>query len=153
MIANVQRSHRPATILATTVTTLADNDIQAQATRLRSWALIRGATIAGRPFVRLRGTSAALVCLPLSGWTPAHPETGISLERNEEEDILVTPCAGLDEARALLARLRETGRASVCQTGDPEFHPAPDGIGTLVLPLRAVSSIAPHALLREEVPA
>lgn len=47
---------------------------------LRSWAMIRGVPVGGRPFIRLTGSMACRVHLPILTEVMPHPETGIELD-------------------------------------------------------------------------
>ena len=117
------------------------SDCEQQASRLRSWALIRGEPVTGLPYLRLCGAMRGEVHLPTAGEYTPHPEVGV-----QAADSPAGPVAVVNEVR--FAQLRETvdeiegpiatGPGSA---GAAEFHPVGQdawGTGTLIWPVQDV---------------
>ena len=94
------------------------------ATRLRSWALIRGERIVGLPFLRLSGNLRCDVHLPVSGEVRPHPETGISAHATEAAPAVAVRVVNLDEVRPVLQALTSEIASECGLAGSVEFHPA-----------------------------
>jgi hypothetical protein len=144
--ANMEFEERAARVVAWVPSELTNGDLEERTTRLRSWALIVGATIAGPAFVTMRGAEGARVCLPLAEWYPAHPETGVSVQREPATAVARLTGATVGDARALAEMaLAELGGCHVA-SGDPEFHPVEKGSsdGDVVIPVQADAVPRPH---------
>jgi hypothetical protein len=107
------------------------------ATRLRSWALIRGERITGLPFLRIHGNMSCTVHVPVDGKVPPHNETGISLERSAEGLAVAVRVVRFDEVRAVIRALSSEIALDCGLAGPVEFHPADAEFrhGTLVWPV------------------
>lgn len=143
---SLQFEDRPARAVAWVPCELHSRDIEERSTRLRSWALIVGATIAGPPYVMLRGAGCARVCLPLLEWHPAHPETGVAVERNPAGPVARIGNATVMDAHEIAgAILAELGGPAAAR-GDAEFHPSVRGSssGDIVIPVRPEVAAAHH---------
>ncbi|MEX0784154.1 MAG: hypothetical protein WD557_16045 [Dehalococcoidia bacterium] len=133
----IQFEDREGRIVCWVPCELTARDMEERATRLRSWALIIGATIAGPAFVTLRGAEGGRICLPLKEWHPAHPETGVTVERQAAGPVArlenATVMDAHDVAQAVLSELGGRG----AERGDAEFYPATKGslTGDLVIPV------------------
>ena len=139
MRSTLEFEERPARVVAWVPCELTSRDMEDRANRLRSWALIVGATISGPAFVTLRGAEGARVCLPLAEWHPAHPETGVTIEREEAGSFARVPDAPVADAQDIArAVLSEIGGPCSAR-GDAEFHPSSKGslTGDLLIPVRA----------------
>lgn len=112
------------------------------ATRLRSWALIRGERITGLPFLRLHGNLSCSVHLPVDGKVPPHNETGIVLDRSPESLAVTVRVVGFEEVRAVIRALSSEIGVDCGLAGPVEFHPADAEFrqGTLVWPVHRHSA-------------
>lgn len=112
------------------------------ATRLRSWALIRGERITGLPFLRIHGNMSCSVHVPVDGKVPPHNETGISLERTAEALAVTVRVVRFDEIRAVVRALSSEIGVDCGLAGPVEFHPSDAEFrhGTLVWPVHRHSS-------------
>ncbi len=112
------------------------------ATRLRSWALIRGERITGLPFLRLHGNLACSVHVPVDGKIPPHNETGISLDRTPEGLAVTVRVVRFEEVRAVVRALSSEISLDCGLAGPVEFHPADAEFrhGTLVWPVHRHSA-------------
>lgn len=122
--------------------------ITAAATRLRSWALIRGERIVGLPFLRLSGNLRCDVHLPVAGKVRPHAETGIDHHRTEATPAVAVRVIGLNEVRPALQALTSEISAECGIAGPVEFHPASAEFthGTLLWPVyRAPRSLQVEA--------
>lgn len=91
-----------------TVTLQADFNlaaVTAAATRLRSWAMMRGVEIAGPPLLRLSGATACNVHVPLADEAMPHPETGIALDRCPGGESATLQDVRFGEVRAFVHEL------------------------------------------------
>jgi hypothetical protein len=139
MRTHIEFEERDARAVAWMPSDLTTSGIEDRATRLRSWALIVGATISGPAFVTLRGAEGGRVCLPLAEWYPAHPETGVTVEREPASSVARLYGATIADARTLAEMaLAELGGCRAAG-GDPEFHPTARNLleGDVVIPLQA----------------
>lgn len=131
------------------------DDVERMADRLRSWALIRGETITGAPFMRLCGAVDVQVHLPVSGKMSPHLETGIEGDIAEGGPIGTIHNVPFAEVRALV----ESAHDWYPGLGDhrwAEFRPTGRnfGEGDLILPRRDVrrapalagAGVAPEAV-------
>lgn len=121
--------------------------ISEAATRLRSWALIKGEQLTGLPFLRISGELHCEVHIPVAGKVRPHPETGVSLEIGEGGPAVALRTVSFDEIRAVMREL--TGEIAVDHgiAGPVEFHPASAEFrhGTLAWPVhRPLRSAARH---------
>ncbi|GMV84379.1 MAG: hypothetical protein AMXMBFR80_02370 [Dehalococcoidia bacterium] len=107
------------------------------ATRLRSWALIRGERITGLPFLRLHGNLSCSVHVPVDGRIPPHNETGISPARTPEGLTVTVRVVRFDEIRAVVRALSSEIGLDCGRAGPVEFHPTDAEFrhGTLVWPV------------------
>ena len=107
------------------------------ATRLRSWALIRGERMTGLPFLRIHGNMSCSVHVPVDGKVPPHNETGLSLERTPEGLAVTVRVVRFDEVRAVIRALSSEISLDCGLAGPVEFHPADAEFrhGTLVGPV------------------
>jgi len=97
-------------------------EIEQWSARLKAWALIRGATITGRPLLVMRSPLITQVHLPIEGNVRPHPETGVGfLETHAGPAILAGPVHILD-IRALDREVRSEFGAHCEFAGPPEFH-------------------------------
>ena len=94
------------------------------ATRLRSWALIRGERIVGLPFLRLSGNLRCEVHLPVSGNVRPNLETGITDHRTDATPAVAVRVVSLDEVRPVLQALTSEIAAECGVAGPVEFHPS-----------------------------
>jgi len=117
------------------------SDCEQQASRLRSWALIRDEAITGNPYLRLCGALRGEVHLPTAGEKAPHPEVGVNAA-----DSLAGPVARVDDVpfKHLLDTVRDlegelgTGPGIA---GPAEFHPATRDswtTGTVLWPVHAI---------------
>jgi len=121
---------------------LSAQSVAEAATRLRSWALIRGERITGLPFLRIHGNMSCSVQVPVDGKVPPHNETGISLERTGPGLGVAVRVVRFDEIRAVVRALSSEIAVDCGLAGPVEFHPA-DGefrFGTLVWPVHRHSA-------------
>ncbi|MGH2608513.1 MAG: hypothetical protein ACRDHF_05435 [Tepidiformaceae bacterium] len=133
----IQFEDREARVVAWVPCELDARDIEERSNRLRSWALIVGATIAGPPYLVLRGAEGARLCLPLAEWYAAHPETGVSVERNPAGPVARLAGATVMDAHEIAgAVLAELGGHCKAR-GDAEFHPTERGAlsGDVLIPV------------------
>ena len=116
--------------------------IAESATRLRSWALIRGERITGLPFLRLHGNLSCSVHVPVDGKNPPHNETGISLDRTSESLAVTVRVVQFDEIRAVVRALSSEIGVDCGLAGPVEFHPSDAEFrqGTLVWPVHRHSA-------------
>ncbi len=116
--------------------------IAESASRLRSWALIRGERITGLPFLRIHGNMSCTVHVPVDGKIPPHNETGISLDRTPESLAVTVRVVRLDEVRAVVRALSSEIAVDCGLAGPVEFHPADAEFrhGTLVWPVHRHSA-------------
>jgi hypothetical protein len=78
-------------------------DVERMADRLRSWALIRGETITGKPFVRLCGAvDQVQVHLPVSGKVSPNMETGVEGDSSDGGAIGVIAGVPFENVRELV---------------------------------------------------
>jgi hypothetical protein len=116
---------------------LTNAGITEAATRLRSWALIRGEQLTGLPFLRISGELHCEVHIPVAGKVHPHPETGVSMEIGDGGPAVAVRMVRFDELRAVLREL--TGEIAVdCGIAGPvEFHPSSAEFlhGTVVWPV------------------
>ena len=114
--------------------------ITAAATRLRSWALIRGERIVGLPFLRLSGNLRCDVHLPIAGTVRPHPETGIDHHRTQAATAVAVRVISLNEVRPALQALSSEISAECGIAGPVEFHPASTEFthGTILWPVHRV---------------
>lgn len=116
---------------------LTNAGITEAATRLRSWALIRGEQLTGLPFLRISGELHCEVHIPVAGKVIPHPETGVSMEIGDGGPAVAVRMVRFDELRAVLREL--TGEIAVdCGIAGPvEFHPSSAEFthGTVVWPV------------------
>lgn len=133
----IEFEERDARIVAWTPCDLTISDIEERGTRLRSWALIVGATIAGPAFVTLRGANEARVCIPLVEWYAAHPETGVSVQREPAGPVAVVRQAELADTHELAESTLAGLGGCRSARADAEFHPHAKGspTGDLILPV------------------
>jgi hypothetical protein len=119
-----------------------------RANRLRSWALIVGATIAGPAFVTLRGAEGARLCLPLADWHPAHPETGVTVEREPAGPAVRVESATVTDAHEIARAILSDLGGHRAARGDTEFHPSSKGSlsGGLLIPVQPEAVPAPLAV-------
>jgi hypothetical protein len=140
---------RPSLTVVSRPCELTPASIEEQSTRLRSWALIRGAPIAGPAFVAVHGRIGGRVCLPLGAAVYPHPETGLCLETIKAGEVARIAPVSLGqlfgEIDELTARLSPDRPLRGCA----EFHPVVGGRGeaTLVLPLERVPAVPPVELV------
>jgi hypothetical protein len=144
----IEFEDREARVVAWVPCDLTSRDLEERATRLRSWALIVGATIAGPAFVTLRGAEGARLCLPLAEWYPAHPETGVTVQRDPATPIARVANASIVAARAMAEDTLAALGGCRAASGDPEFHPATKGSleGELIIPLHPEAVRRPLAV-------
>lgn len=121
---------------------LSTTSVADAATRLRSWALIRGERITGLPFLRIHGNLTCSVHVPVDGKVPPHNETGISLERTGPGLAVTVRVVRFDEVRAVVRALSSEIAVDCGLAGPVEFHPsdAEFRFGTLVWPVHRHSA-------------
>jgi hypothetical protein len=126
-------------------TSLSVTEIVHQTSRLRGWALMRGAIIAGSAFLTPCAAGGARIYLPLRRGCVPHPESGIRAERLPAGPVAVVgdvPFENLvDYVDVLAALVAPHG----CRSA-PEYQGRFNGKGQLTFPL-----IAPPASLPSEV--
>jgi hypothetical protein len=107
------------------------------ATRLRSWALIRGEKIVGLPFLRLSGNLRCDLHLPVDWTVRPHPETGISGHSTDAMPAVAVRVVSLDEVRPVLQALSSEISSECGIAGPVEFHPGSAEFthGTIVWPV------------------
>ena len=111
------------------------------ATRLRSWALIRGEKIVGLPFLRLSGNLRCDVHLPVAGTVRPHAETGIDHHHTAATPAVAVRVVSLDEVRPVLQALTSEIASECGLNGAVEFHPASAEFrhGTVLWPVHRAS--------------
>lgn len=113
------------------------DQIEARIQRLRSWALIRGTTIVGPPFVSFTLNGDASIHLPIRGDVVPHAETG--LEAGPDAGGLFAHIDGIAIPRLL--RQAEEAAAELGESIDSarpfEYHPSVQDLarGTLLIPM------------------
>ena len=115
-----------------------------QATRLRSWALIRGETITGLPFLRLRAGGETEVHLPVSGTIAPHSQVGVTAEETPESTLAVVHDVAFGSLPNVLQEVGARIAADHSPAGAAEFHPAGREawkIGTLAWPVREAPGV------------
>lgn len=141
---------RPTLTVVSLPCELTPASIEEQSARLRSWALIRGAPIAGPAFVTVHGRIGGRACLPLGAAVYPHPETLLCLETIEGGEVARITPGSLDHLFGEIDEL--TARLSPDRPlrGSAEFHPAvaSRGEAMLVLPLERVPAVPPVELIR-----
>lgn len=107
---------------------------------LRSWALDTGEQIVGLPFLRVRGTSANEVHIPVAGKVPLEPATaaGVRAGQGASGPAIALRVVQFDEVRAVMRALGPEIAAACGLNGPVEFHPSTGEFshGTLMWPVQ-----------------
>ncbi len=129
------------------VTGLSLKDATLAADRLRSWAMIRGVPIAGPAFLRLAGTRACSVQLPIGAEVMPHPETGIALDAAPAGHVARLHGVRFGEIRGVGRELQEALAATV-PDNSLEFHSVDGDFleGDLVLALATAPQHRPKTI-------
>ena len=125
--------------------------VEQMADHLRSWAVIRGATITGTAFLRLWPDGRCEVHLPVEPGTAPHPQTGLRLEHTRAEEVAVTPGVQFEEMRELFDSLRAE-RAEASRSAFVELRPSEHAFksGMFVIPWNAAASATPPTVRSDE---
>lgn len=111
---------------------------------LRSWALEAGERIVGLPFLRLRGTFANEVHIPVAGRVPVEAGVGTGVRAGEGAagPAIALRVVQFDEVRAVTRALGPDIAAACGLNGPVEFHPSTGEFshGTLMWPVQRHSS-------------
>lgn len=132
-------------------------DVEQQAQHLRSWALIRGATISGHAYLRLlgEGDTAVMEQPTTEAVIAPNKETGLEVDMTDGGPALVVANVPFGEVRAVVRALRQEFGAACGRTGAADFLPA-DGqwkTGTLTWHVRELPDTLPTSIeVAEETP-
>lgn len=111
---------------------------------LRSWALDTGEQIVGLPFLRVRGTFANEVHIPVAGKVPVEAATaaGVRAGQGASGPAIALRVVQFDEVRAVMRALGPEVAAACGLNGPLEFHPSTGEFshGTLMWPVQRHSS-------------
>ena len=156
MNAAFELESRPFTRTVFAACELTAADCELQATRLRSWALIRGEAITGGPFLRLSGGSTGEVHLPVAGSVNPHPEVGVSVAELAAGPAAVKRDVVFANLSETIDRLQANLPADPPPTGTVEFYP--DGrdswkTGNLAWPLGSAPGSPPVQEARTQLSA
>jgi len=114
--------------------------IEEHCTRLRSWASIMGVIPAGVPFIRL-APGKMTVNLPITKEVETNGETGVHTSVLCGGTAMYIEDVAFGEIISVVNGLMPELTQNWASTGPAEFHRGPDGfgVGTLVIPLRALA--------------
>lgn len=88
--------------------------VEETAERLRSWALIRGASISGAAFVRLGVGGNAEVHLPTAGRVAPHPDTGLRIDIVAGRTLATIPTIPFEHVPDTLGEFAKNSPVPTC---------------------------------------
>lgn len=118
--------------------------VEEAANRLRSWAVIMGVPITGRPFVRLNSDLTAFVHLPVDRAVDTTREDSMISGVISPGEVMEFPAVPFDDIRPDAVSTKADLPESCELAGPVEYHAGPGGLrsGALVAPVHRLAASA-----------